>query len=273
MLSNVFVMGWPGAIVTGFAGALYAWTVVYTFRLTWISIPVRCKLPFRRNEQWDVRAKDIAEELAKNGYSIVSDRLALWSLLLAAPLYGAIIWLADGSRWLNFICAAVGVALAFGMRSLSARRVSRSVTHSSGQPPWAGVAAKSPTSDSPTKQRPVAAVVLDVIEDFKTAPAMGVVHKCAMWFFLTSFAFALLFVVVYHPAFPLGEILPSIAILLFLLMVLTWVFGFIGFVFDKERIPVAMVIILAGFANQIFSVNEHIYREQSVARGNARRRR
>ncbi len=255
MLANIFVMNWWGALLTGVAATFCSWTVVYTFLLTVNTIPVRCKLPFVRKQSWSARAQEIAEGLAARKYRLMGRWATLVSLALLLPLFFQVVRCADGRVWLNLAALAGGVILAFLFREgAAAIRLTRWPEH-----PWNDQARPFRLVSDSGKLRRIFAVCFEIYRSFEIAPGMKVVHKRAAYFFVASLVFVIGLGWAYYPGHDWSVLLPAIVIVLCLLMLLTWVFGFIGFVFDKDRVPVVAVLVLAGVLLQFLVPNAHVY--------------
>ena len=264
MLSNVFDMGWKGAIMVGLAATLHAWAVVYTFRLTRITIPMRCELPFARDGDSEVEAKAIAEQLSNDGYTIVSDRLAAKSLILTAPLFIQVTYRAAGNWWWNFIGLLIGVFVAVLLRfalHMYLSRKQRSQPQLQAESWISNFQPRTIPDDAGVRLR-VVGNYHAVADSFGKSPAMKIVHGRAFYFFLGSFVVVALLGVAYLPLFSWSASLPAIVILLCLLIMLTWISGRIGFIFDRARVPVAAVLIIVGILVQLLIPNSHKYEVQ-----------
>ena len=256
--ANLFVMNWLGATLVGLTATLYAWAIVYTFRLTWLSVPLRCKLSFNRGENWKAAAKKIVTELNKKNYVIVDLWLATFSIVLAVPLFAYIIYRAVDWWVYNLIGVLLGVLLAFLLRTATWYLWGKNRKYK--EKLWVEDAKEFDISSTTNFLSKVSAVFLEVYLDFDIAPAMRIIHKRAAWFaLLTCFLVLLPLGVVYHPSYGLAPELPAIVILIALLSAMTSLFGLLGYVFDKDRIPVVLVMLILVVGIQFLIPNKHVY--------------
>ncbi|MFT7641870.1 MAG: hypothetical protein ACI9G1_003621 [Pirellulaceae bacterium] len=275
MLANSFVISFWGTILLGFIAAFYCWAIVYTFKLTWISLPLRCMLPFKKKlNPADVKAgwkhvgKTIAENLAVSGYVLFPFSVALLAILLALPLFAIVFINADSSR----VNAAIGLAIGVGC-ALVVRYLSGSIFERLGAQQARGDEEKEKrraaawndelesygNPENPSLLERFKAVYLRIDRDFNIAPAMRVVHNRAAGFFLCSLLVVIAMGGLFIPTFSFNSSLPALVILLCILTLLTWMFGFVGYVFDKDRVPVALMLGLVGVA-LVLIPNNHVYR-------------
>ena len=267
MLTNIFVMTPVGAFFTGVAAAHYAWAAVYTLLLTWHSIPARCGVPWRRDGQWlreagrtaiwlarDVRNQGICN---KRPYRVISNCSAILSLILCAPLLWQVVAQADGARWHSVLAVSLGVAIAFNLRYFAGLLGSRLVRSIGPAKPWNPRYAKQLAAAVGSSR---AGLVQDIRQCFRLAPALGVVHKRAALYAFLSIACVLFLVWLYNPVSEHNEQLPAIVLLLYAMLMLTWFFGLIGFLFDKDRVPLTLILLLLAAILQFFVANHHVYR-------------
>jgi len=234
-LTNLFEMGWKSAFVVSGIACLLIWSIIHVAVLIWISVPQRCQLPFDRSSNWERDAEAYEAQLKARKYDLISSSAAAISLILGVPLAARIVLYADGPWWMNLLAVFVGAVLAWLIREASshyakARRVTNSYS--------------TPAADLADKKKPrtVAAPLRHVYGAFD--PTLHIVHIRALRFFVSAFLIYLLLGVAACPIVPVvSDIVPALAIALALLMVGVWVLGFIGFVFDRDRIPVIAVMV------------------------------
>ena len=257
--ANLFVMNWIGAALTGLMATLYAWVIVYTYRLTWLSIPLRCKLSYKRGQYWKVAAKNIARLLKTRNYVVVDRPVLLWSTsILILPLLAFVVYRAEVSWWSNLLGVVLGVAAAFGLRAVNWFVWNKNNRYDVEW--WNGDAQPYDITAEKNVFRKIGSVFLEVYRSFDISPGMRIIHRRASWFAMSTAFFVILPLgIIYCPALGLSAGLPAIVILLAFFTAMTSLFGLIGFVFDKDRIPVVLVVILVGIAIQNIIPNEHVY--------------
>lgn len=260
MLRNVFVVDMIGAGLVGFTASFYCWAVVYTWKLTYLSIPLRCKLPFREADDWETEAKKIAERLHGRDYEIIDSATASLSLLLALPLLVTVIYFAPLYRLFTAAGFIAGMFVAMLVRNQSSAWIRNAVKKGTVEKAW---------DDTFTESTEIGASFLgrlrdffkELKDDFKRAPAMGVVHARAGNFFAVSLVIVVGILLLYLPTFTFNSQLPAIVILLCILLLLTWMFGRLSYRLDKYRIPIALAFV-AFFFIEFLIPNDHVYRSE-----------
>ena len=257
-LTNVFVVGWIGAAIVSLFASLLIWSLVYVARLTWVSVPWRCELAYRRDSNWEDEAKN--RETALQGGDLMFWRWSAASLALGLPLAFQIVKLADGPRLWNLMAVVGGVAVAWGLREISVRRTAKKRLAGAAA---AGHHAKRRHLKLP---EPLGKVYHEM------GPNLKAVHFRAFRYFVVSLIVYLALGVVANPYFSLpAGVIPALSVVLAEIMVLLWILGGVAFIFDRGRIPVVAVIATALLVVQFVMPTDHEFEVQKWDAGPAPR--
>lgn len=280
LVENLFVTDWRGAALLTLTATIYAWSVVYSAILTWISIPLRTRLAFRTGDDppdadgdgpaddWQREAKKAVTDLQANDYVILNDKTSVGALALTLPLLGVIIAKAAESSLANFGGVILGVTAAFLLRKSAAWLVTALGSAHRPEEIWrpeliqpdAAGAVVNRLSWSLSLSEIIVALRDYAYKDFRIAPGMKVVHWRAFRYAVLTILIFIALAFVYYPGSELSKQLPPLVMLLSGTTLLVWGFTFLAYVFDRDRVPLPLLLIGSLVVAQLFVSNPHYYR-------------
>jgi len=264
MLGNLFVMGTGAVAIATASGQLCAWAIVYTCMLLWRSVPFRAELTLAKAQHIkELRGEAVAPPTAHP----LTWRGLLFGLLLAASFTFKLIRSVDGSRTEAALAAAAGIAAALVI-VIVIRVVERSVPYkwdmsaiADEKSRWREISLINPFVAHPLP-RPSDTSSRRYAPDAWKAYVM--MHRRSLVFFLVA---VLLYGFVGWALRPVdasgpGSSTPALVYLFALFAVLIWVLEFLSFFFDKYRVPILSLVVVAVLTAKAFWSSDYEYQTQ-----------
>lgn len=241
MLGNLFVVNAIGVFFVTLLAVLAAMSAVYVILLTWRSVPARHELAFRRNSSWSD-----AQTEASSGPILTRPRV-VFACALALPIVVVVVWRSSSPFLQAVISSVIGFAAAVLTRELGSMLGDLRVGSR-------GLMALR-RLDRLTQYIPFWRIYQELPEPIRLQ------HLRAGSFFLAAL---LVYAVVGFASRPgnalLAGAVPTLAFLLNIVMLLTWVLGVLAFICDRPRVPILVPIAALLLGIQLVAPNDHVYR-------------
>src|SRR5262245_61223382 len=223
-LTNLLVMQPFGVLVVAICAGVAGYTIVFTGRLVWVSVPARSELAFRRGEDWRTHLDAPP--------SILTARFHLLAIAIAAPVVATTVVRVDPpeERSSAIWMALLGLGVATGLQLLTMvrstqRRTRYQDVRSPRQEP-------KPATDLSTWQW------LRSSNPYAALPSsLRWLHRGALFLFLVTLVVHVVVCLLGRPDRTTGAAIPALAYVLLLATAAAWVLGGLSFVFDTARVP------------------------------------
>lgn len=246
MLANLFVVDAIGVFFVTLIGLLAAMSGVYILLLTWRSVPARHELPFKRGREWRLEIKSFVSR------PILTRRRTIVAGMIAIPLIIAVVWQSSSDLPDATFAAALGLVAAALTRELGSMLADLRVSRR-------GLV-------TIRRLDPITSVI-PTWRIYQRLPiAIRVLHLRAGAFFLAAL---LVYALIGYGSRPGSDVIPgqvpTLAYVLNIIMLLTWVMGALAFLCDRARVPIVLPIVVGLLLIQAVFPNDHVYRVEAYS--------